>query len=103
MQVERAAIDHAPVADLTVVTDGFAFGSSHAPLVALAINEYSTGDIVIDNADPISEVQLGDAIAISGYSNGGMVGITNQAGANLEAISLLGSAIGIYGLSLIHI
>ncbi|WP_374349759.1 hypothetical protein, partial [Thermomonas sp.] len=99
LQIERAAIDHVPVVDLTVVTDSFAIDSHRAPLVALAINEYSIGDIVIDNADPISEIQFGDAIAISGYSNGGMVDITNQADANLEAMSLLGSAIGIYGYS----
>ena len=97
LQTQRAAIDIAPVFDLTVVAGGVA--GMHAPLMALAINEYSAGDIIIDNADPITEAQPGNAAAISAYSMGGYVGITNQAGASLDVSSTGGSAIGIYGYS----
>ncbi|MDE2407543.1 MAG: hypothetical protein KGL91_06755 [Xanthomonadaceae bacterium] len=97
LQFQRAAIDIAPVVDLTVVHDGLAFLGGHAPLVALAINQYSTGDVVIDNTAAITEIQAGNAIAISGYSNGGLVDITNHGGADLVATSSVGSAIGIYG------
>src|SRR5690606_21461173 len=86
----RAAIDFAPVFDLTVVGAG---------PVALAIDVTDPGDIVIDNADPISEYAAGDAIAIRGYSTGGNVDITNAATGVLIADAGYGNAIGIYGYS----
>ena len=90
LQIQRAAIDFAPVFDLTVVGAG---------PVALAIDVTDPGDIVIDNADPISEYAAGDAIAIRGYSTGGNVDITNAATGVLIADAGYGNAIGIYGYS----
>ncbi len=85
----------APVLDLTLV--------SHASppagfIMPLAISESDPSDIVIDNADPISEVDFDyNATAISGYSSGGSVDITNQATGALEAVSLYASGTGIEG------
>ena len=89
-------IDRAPVADLTIVHEGAA--AAAIPMVAaLAIDEYGSGDVVIDNADPITEFDLfADVTTISGYSSEGNVDITNQAGADLYAGSVFGGAIGIY-------
>ena len=86
----RPAIDLAPVFDLTVVTGG---------PVALAIDVTQPGDIVIDNADVITEVGLDGATAIRGYSEGGSVQISNAAAGTLQAATLYGNAIGIYGYS----
>ena len=88
-------IDTAPVVDLTIVDEGIApIGTLFA---ALVIDETDIGDVIIDNADPITEIDLFDGVtAISGYSSEGNVGITNQAGADLYAGSVYGSAIGIY-------
>ena len=88
-------IDTAPVVDLTIVDQGIApIGTLFA---ALAIDETDIGDVIIDNADPITEIDLFDDVtAIRGYSSEGNVGITNQAGADLYAGSVYGSAIGIY-------
>lgn len=86
----RAAIDLAPVFDLTVVGAG---------PVALAIDVTDPGDIVIENADPITEVDPYGATAIRGYSDDGTVGISNAATGTLQVSSLYGDAIGIYGYS----
>ncbi len=91
LQAQRAAIDFAPVHDLTVVEALF------APL-AIAVTD--AGDVAIDNVDPIVVSDpLYSVVAISGYSTGGNVGITNAAGADLSAASGYGDAIGIYGYS----
>ncbi|TXH17135.1 MAG: hypothetical protein E6R00_04905 [Gammaproteobacteria bacterium] len=91
LQTQRAAIDFAPVHDLTVVDALF------APL-AIAVTD--AGDVAIDNVDPIVVSDpLYSVVAISGYSTGGNVDITNAAGADLTAASGYGDAIGIYGYS----
>ena len=89
----QSTLDLAPVVDLTVVQ------AEQAPFAELAINVTDAGDVVIDNADPISEYGLYDTSAISGYSTGGNVEITNQPGADLYAGSVIGNAIGIYAYS----
>ena len=97
LQVERAAIDFAPVHDLTAVASGI---TEVVPpeLYPTLISESDIGDVVIDNVDPITESDLKYSVtAISGYSSEGSVEITNHAGADLEVASLLGNAIGIYG------
>ena len=86
----RAVIDLAPVFDLTVVGAG---------PVAMAIDVTEPGDIVIDNADAISETGIYGATAIRGYSTGGNVDITNQASGTLYAGSVFDNAIAIYGYS----
>lgn len=86
----RTAIDFAPVFDLTVVAAG---------PVALAIDVTDPGDIVIDNADPITEIDPTGATAIRGYSDDGHVDIVNAATGILQAGALYGDAIGIYGYS----
>ena len=93
----------APVADLTTVAMLAPGDMEHVPveLHPTLISEYGAGDIVIDNADPISETDLKyDVVAISGYSTGGDVSITNQSTGYLYAGSLSGDAIGIYGYTL---
>lgn len=95
--VVATGIDAAPVVDLTVVADDATLIS--AGPVFTAIDQSGTGDVVIDNSDPISESSAYDAIAIRGYSSGGNVGITNQAGADLSASSTYGMALGIFGYS----
>ena len=93
----------APVADLTTVAMLAPGDMEHVPveLHPTLISEYGAGDIVIDNADPISETDLKyDVVAISGYSTGGDVSITNQSTGYLYAGSLGGDAIGIYGYAL---
>ena len=88
LKIERAAIDFAPVADLTTVSP---------MLIAPPINESDTGDVIIDNADPIVAADMFNSVtAISGYSSEGNVDITNQAGATLSVGSVFGDAIGIY-------
>src|SRR5690606_5545178 len=57
------------------------------------------GDIVIDNADPITEIDPTGATAIRGYSDDGHVDIVNAATGILQAGALYGDAIGIYGYS----
>ena len=90
-----AAASMAPVRDLTLVNLA---APPAALIMPLAISESDPGDIVIDNADPISEVDFYyNATAISGYSSGGSVEITNQASGELEAVSLYGNATGIEG------
>jgi hypothetical protein len=97
LQVERAAIDFAPVHDLTAVSAGITM-EVPPELYPSLISEYAVGDVVIDNEDPIEEVSIYySATAISGYSSEGNVDITNQPGADLLAASLYGDSIGIYG------
>jgi hypothetical protein len=101
LKVERAAIDFAPVHDLTAVGTGVIQGVSPG-LSPTLISESDIGDVVIDNVDPITESDLKYSVtAISGYSSEGDVDITNHAGADLSAASLFGSAIGIYGYALV--
>ncbi len=100
LQAERPAIDVAPVFDLTTVPQAAAFGASSTPFVAtlIGIDEHQPGDVVVDNADPISVFDLySDAIAIRGYSDAGDVTISNSATGALQAQSFYSSAIGIYG------
>lgn len=97
LKVERAAIDFAPVHDLTAVGGGVT-EAVPPELFPTLITESEVGDVVIDNVDPIEEVSIYySATAISGYSSEGNVDITNHAGADLLAASLFGNAIGIYG------
>lgn len=93
------ATDTAPVADLTTVRDGAHPTSASLLFTPLAIDESGPGDIIIDNADPISESGAYDVIAIRGYSVGGLVDITNQASGTLDTSSVYGNSIGIYGYS----
>jgi len=89
------AADMAPVLDLTLVSHAAA---PAAFIMPLAISESDPGDVVIDNADPISEARIyANATAISGYSSGGSVDITNQATGTLEAVSLYANGTGIEG------
>lgn len=91
----QAATDATPVLDLTLVPHAAA---PSALIMPLAISQSSAGDVVINNAVPISELNFNySATAISGYSSGGSVDITNQATGTLEAISALGNATGIEG------
>src|SRR5690606_21348046 len=96
LQVEHAAIDFAPVHDLTAVATAI---TEVVPpeLYPTAISVSDVGDVVIDNVDPIEEIGVYGATAISGYSSEGSVDITNHAGADLYAGSVFGNAIGIYG------
>src|SRR5690606_28500777 len=95
-------IDAAPVVDLTIVRDASIAAAARPMSAALGIDEFDVGDVVIDNADPITEIDLFyDVITISGYSTEGNVEITNQAGADLYAGSVFGNAIGIYAYSMI--
>ncbi|MEO6154896.1 MAG: hypothetical protein ABIP16_04120 [Thermomonas sp.] len=88
-----AAADVTPVLDLTLVPHAAA---PFASIMPLAISQSSAGDVVIDNADPISEYNVySSSTAIYGYSSGGSVDITNQATGTLEAISVFGNATGI--------
>ena len=97
LQVEHAAIDFAPVHDLTAVGTGI-WIEVPPELHPTLISESDIGDVVIDNVDPIDDVSIYySATAISGYSSEGNVDITNHAGADLLAVSLHGNAIGIYG------
>ena len=87
-----------PVLDLTRVHDAPPAGVHGALLMPLAISESDPGDVVIHNADPISEVDFSyNATAIRGYSSGGSVDITNEAAGELEAVSLFANATGIEG------
>ena len=100
LKLERAAMDFAPVHDLTAVSSGV---TEEVPeeLYPTAISVADLGDVVIDNGDPISESDFKyGATAISGYSVYGNVDITNHAGADLYAYSGFGNAIGIYGYSI---
>ena len=99
LKVERAAIDFAPVHDLTAVATAITM-EVPPEIHPTLISESDIGDVVIDNVDPIDEVNIYySAIAISGYSSEGNVAIANHAGADLLAASLYGSAIGIYAYS----
>ncbi len=90
------AHDATPVLDLTLVHDAAGPAGSRTFIMPLAISESDYGDVVIDNADPISEVDFYyNATAISGYSSAGSVDITNHATGELEAVSLYGNATGI--------
>ena len=90
------AHDATPVLDLTLVREAAGPSGYGTIIMPLAISESDYGDVVIDNADPISEVNIYySATAISGYSSGGSVDITNQATGALEAASLFGNATGI--------
>lgn len=84
LQVSKAAIDMAPVYDLT----------------AIAITD--PDDIAIDNADGITESATGTdaAAAIFGYSTAGGVTIHNADTGVLVVDAEAGSTIGIYGYSL---
>jgi len=95
LKVERAAIDVAPVHDLTAVAPPIWM---EVPVeLHSTLSESAIGDLVIDNVDPIDEVDIYySATAISGYSSEGNVEISNHAGADLLAASLYGNAIGIY-------
>lgn len=94
---KATSIDVAPVADLTLV-HAAAPAAQGAFVMPLAINQSSAGDVVIVNAAPISEFNVyGNATAISGYSSGGIVDITNLATGTLQAISINGNATGIEG------
>ncbi|MDI1252301.1 hypothetical protein [Thermomonas sp.] len=93
-----AATDATPVLDLTLVHDAVLPAGHGAFIMPLAISETAVGDVVIDNVDPISEVNIYySATAISGYSSGGSVSITNHVTGSLEAVSLYGNATGIEG------
>ncbi len=95
MPCTELATDASPVLDLTVVHEA---AVPAAFIMPLAISESDTGDVVIVNADPISEVDIYyNATAISGYSSAGSVDITNQATGALEAVSLYGNGTGIEG------
>ncbi len=88
----------APVLDLTLVHEAAPPAGHAAFFMPLAISETDIGDVVIDNADPISEVNFYyNATAIGGYSYYGSVDITNQATGTLEAVSLYGNGTGIEG------
>lgn len=100
LQTQRTAIDVAPVFDLTTVPQAAGFGADSTPFVAtlIGIDEHQSGDVVVDNADPLSVFDLySDAIAIRGYSDAGDVTISNNATGTLQAQSFYASAIGIYG------
>ena len=82
LQLQRAAIDFAPVADLTLVADrGPAATRGTGPTLApSAIYDNDPGDIVIDNTLPQNEYAPGGLVYdIFGYSTGGDVDITNSA------------------------
>lgn len=97
LQVERAMLDFAPVHDLATVAPPV-WMEVPPELHPTLIDVSDAGDVVIDNVDPIDEVNIyTSATAISGYSSEGNVGITNHAGADLLAASVFGNAIGIYG------
>ena len=97
LQVERTTLDFAPVHDLATVAPPI-WMEVPPELHPTLIDMSDVGDVVIDNVDPIDEVSIYySATAISGYSSEGNVGITNHAGADLMAASVLGDAIGIYG------
>lgn len=98
LQVERPAIDFAPVFDLTVVQGLMPGGFS--PQVATLIDQHYAGDVNIFNNAPIIETGSGDITAISGYSDGGNVSIINATLGALSAHSDYGNAIGIYGYAL---
>ena len=100
MPCSAVVLDATPVVDLTVIREGAARTSTGPMFAALAIDESDTGDVVIDNADPITEIDLAyDVTSISGYSSGGDVQITNHPSADLYAGSVFGNAIGIYAYS----
>ncbi|MFS8136626.1 MAG: hypothetical protein ACMG50_00720 [Thermomonas sp.] len=94
---KATSIDAAPVADLTLVHAAAPLAGHGAFIMPLAINQSSAGDVVIDNAVPITEVNPYGATAIYGYSSGGTVDITNQPTGTLQAISAYGNATGIEG------
>ncbi|HPM56212.1 MAG TPA: hypothetical protein PK227_03630, partial [Thermomonas sp.] len=101
LQVQHATLDFAPVHDLATVAPPI-WMEVPPELHPTLISEYAIADVVIDNADPIDDVNIYySATAISGYSSEGNVGITNHEGADLLAASLYGDAIGIYGYSAI--
>ncbi|HSD15826.1 MAG TPA: hypothetical protein VLC71_01015 [Thermomonas sp.] len=101
LKVERAAIDFAPVHDLTIAPSVIT-ETVPPELFPTLIDESEIGDVVIDNADPIEEADFKYSVtAISGYSSEGNVEITNHEGADLYVASVPGSAIGIYGYALV--
>lgn len=93
------AAEMAPVIDLTLVREAAGTGAPAKPMSALWFGlDYAVGDVVIDNADPISDVNIyNNAIALGAYSSEGSVDITNQATGALEAASLLANGTGIEG------
>jgi len=101
LQVQHVTLDFAPVHDLATVAPPI-WMEVPPELHPTLISEYAIGDVVIDNADPIDDVNIYySATAISGYSSEGNVDITNHVGADLLAASLGGNAIGIYGYATI--
>lgn len=105
LQTGRSAIDSAPVFDLTVVHDSAPLGVAPPVMPTLIGTEiHLAGDVVIDNATGGTWSIPGgseEVIGISGYSDGGDVIITNQAGADLYVDTAGdGNAIGIYGYAL---
>lgn len=95
LRVERPAIDHAPVFDLTAIASRQTLGGFN-PQVASLISQHYVGNVQIINNAPIIETGPGDVTGISGYSDTGNVDIINGA---VGAISIHtdGNAIGIYG------
>jgi len=97
---DQAAIDIAPVVDLTVVDDLDVPVSASLAIVPLSIVDSGPGDVSIDNVDPIEEIDAYyNVVAIQGYSPDGNVDIANHEGGDLVAASGWGSAIGIYAYS----
>ncbi|WP_374248407.1 hypothetical protein [Thermomonas sp.] len=94
LQVQRPAIDFAPVHDLTMVAAFQSLGGINGPVASL-IDTHKYGDVVIGNSDPINESGAANQTGISGYSDTGSVLIGNS-GAITE-VSTAGNAIGIYG------
>ena len=83
LQVQHATLDFAPVHDLATVAPPI-WMEVPPELHPTLISEYAIGDVVIDNADPIDDVNIYySATAISGYSSEGNVDITNHVGADL--------------------
>jgi hypothetical protein len=98
MPCSATSIDATPVADLTLVNAAVTPAGHGAFIMPLAISQSSAGDVVIDNAAPITEINpYSNATAIYGYSSGGGVDITNHATGVLYAYSVSGNATGIEG------
>ncbi len=94
LQVQRPAIDFAPVHDLTTVAAFQSLGGINGPVASL-IDTHKYGDVVIGNSNPINESGAANQTGIRGYSDTGSVLIGNS-GAITE-VSTAGDAIGIYG------
>lgn len=100
LQLQRAAIDFAPVVDLTLVADrGPAATRGTGPTLApSAIYQGGSGDIVINNGTPQSEYAPGGLVYdIWGSSTGGDVDITNTA--DLYAGTNNGTAAGVLAVA----